>query len=283
VSEFSEPAPSWGAVLLLRLFRWGGQLPLPLLHALGLLLGWLAWLLSASYRRHWRFNVKQAGLSWSQTWRSVGAVGQMITEMPRIWFGPPVSVEWVGREHVDACIDAQRSVLFLTPHLGCFELTVIELARSLGQAKPITVLFQPPNKAVLGPLLEQGRERPGVVAVPTTVSGVKALLQALRKGGMTGLLPDQVPPQGQGVWVPFFGREAYTMTLAARLAHQADVTLLIWAERLSWGRGFRIHVQPAPQGLSPDKAEASAQINTWMEDLIRACPSQYLWGYNRYK
>ena len=258
-------------------------MPLPLLHGIGVVLGWLAWLLSPGYRRHWRDNVRQAGLTWSQTWRSVGAVGQMVAEMPRIWFGAPVSVQWDGREYIDRCVQAKQSMLFLTPHLGCFELTVIEVARIYGQPHPVTVLFQPPNKAVLAPLLAQGRSHPGMAAVPTTLAGVKHLLHTLRNGGLTGLLPDQVPPRGLGVWAPFFGRPAYTMTLAARLAHQADATLLIWAERLSWGRGYCIHIRPAPPGLSADKTEASTQINTWMEDLIRECPSQYLWGYNRYK
>jgi len=283
VSESLETAPSRGAKLLLSVFRWLGAWPLPVLHALGVVLGWVAWLVSGSYRRHWLANVRQAGLGWAQSWRSVGAAGQMVAEMPRIWFGRPVSVQWQGRELVQDCFESQRSVLFLTPHLGCFELTVIEVARAYGAEHPITVLFQPPSKSVLEPLLTQGRGRPGVEAVPTTVAGIKHLLQTLRRSGMTGLLPDQVPPQGQGVWVPFFGRAAYTMTLAARLAHQADATLLIWAERLSWGRGYCIHVHPAPEGLSSDKTEASAQINGWMESLIRNCPSQYLWGYNRYK
>jgi KDO2-lipid IV(A) lauroyltransferase len=98
------------------------------------------------------------------------------------------------------------------------------------------------------------------------------------------LLPDQVPPNQQGIWAPFFGKAAYTMTLSARLALQTNATVLLaWGERLRWGRGYRIHVQTLPQALSTDLSQAVAQINHAMETLIQTQPSQYLWGYARYK
>ena len=87
-----------------------------------------------------------------------------------------------------------------------------------------------------------------------------------------------------GVWSPFFGQPAYTMTLAARLIQQTGATpLLIWGERLPGARGFRIHVQAFPEPLSTDLDSAVAQINRAMETLICQCPQQYLWGYGRYK
>jgi KDO2-lipid IV(A) lauroyltransferase len=98
------------------------------------------------------------------------------------------------------------------------------------------------------------------------------------------LLPDQVPPLGMGLWVPFFGREAYTMTLAARLAQQTGAAVLVaWGERLPWGRGYRVHVTPLLAALPPDSVLAAGVINQAMEALIRSCPQQYLWGYARYK
>ena len=95
---------------------------------------------------------------------------------------------------------------------------------------------------------------------------------------------NSVPPQGQGVWSPFFGEPAYTMTLAARLIQQTGATpLLVWGERLPRAQGFRVHIQPFPETLSADLDTAVAQINRAMEGLIRQCPQQYLWGYGRYK
>jgi KDO2-lipid IV(A) lauroyltransferase len=110
------------------------------------------------------------------------------------------------------------------------------------------------------------------------------MIKALRSGRAVGLLPDQVPPEGMGQWAPFFGQPAYTMTLAARLALQTSArVVLIWGERLPWGWGYRLHTQALEHPLSHDLDTAVVQINQAMEALILQCPSQYIWGYARYK
>jgi KDO2-lipid IV(A) lauroyltransferase len=148
----------------------------------------------------------------------------------------------------------------------------------------MTVLFRPPRKAWLNDLVVSARARPGLLTAPTSLSGVKQLIKALKSGQSVGLLPDQVPPQGQGQWAPFFGQNAYTMTLSVRLAQQTGAAVLTaWGERLSWGRGFRVHVRALASGLPADLTQAVAVVNHEMEALIRTCPQQYLWGYARYK
>ena len=171
--------------------------------------------------------------------------------------------------------------MFLTPHLGCFEATAQGYAATHG---PITVLYRPARKAWLRDLVDTARPRPGLATAPATLAGVKQMLKALKAGEAVGLLPDQVPPQGLGEWAPFFGRAAYTMTLPVGLAQRTGARILLaWGERLAWGRGYRIHLRPGPQALATEPALAAAQVNALMEDLIRECPAQYLWGYARYK
>jgi KDO2-lipid IV(A) lauroyltransferase len=135
--------------------------------------------------------------------------------------------------------------------------------------------------------MDAARARPGVATAPATLAGVRQMIRALRRGEAVGLLPDQVPPEGMGVWVPFFGQPAYTMTLAARLVQQTGaVPLLIWGERLPHGAGFAVRVSELAEldaAAPPGQAESAAIINRAMEGLIRQCPGQYLWGYNRYK
>jgi KDO2-lipid IV(A) lauroyltransferase len=123
-----------------------------------------------------------------------------------------------------------------------------------------------------------------LLTAPTSLAGVKQLIKALKQGQCVGLLPDQVPPSPQGVWAPFFGRDAYTMVLSARLAVQTGATVLLaWGQRLPWGCGYVIHVCPMAGELSADMQVAATQINTAMEALVRESPGQYLWGYARYK
>ena len=149
---------------------------------------------------------------------------------------------------------------------------------------PITILYRPARQPWLAKVMETARNRPGMLAVPTTLAGVRQMIKALRRGEAVGLLPDQVPPDGQGLWAPFFGRDAYTMTLAVRLAQQTGAAVvLVRCERLPWGRGFVTHFEPLAQPLSDQLDVAVVQINQAMEHLIRQCPEQYLWGYARYK
>ena len=263
------------------LFRALAVLPLFLLHILGSALGWIAFLGSPTYRRRFLANARQAGLRLRDVRAAVAASGALVAELPRLWFGRPARIEWDGDALIDQARSEGRGIVFLTPHLGCFEATAQAYAARYGE---ITVLYRPARKAWVRELVEGSRGRPRLATAPTTLAGVKQMLKALKAGQAVGLLPDQVPPNGLGAWAPFFGRDAYTMTLPAKLAQQTGARILLaWGARLPWGRGYRIHLRPAPPALSSDAAIAAAQVNALMESLIRECPAQYLWGYARYK
>ena len=270
---------------MLALYRLAARWPLSLLHALGAALGWLSWLASPTYRRRLRDNAALAGYGFAQVRPAVAHAGRMALETPRLWFGPPVPMRWDGTELVDAAYAAGRGVVFLTPHLGCFEITAQGLAeRYHARYGPIPVLDRPARQAALAQVVETARRREGLDTAPTTLAGVRQMIKALRAGRAVGLLPDQVPPEGQGLWSPFFGQPAYTMTLAARLIQQTGaVPLLVWGERRPRGQGYDLHFRALAEPLADELAPAVAQINREMERLIRECPTQYLWGYGRYK
>ncbi|AKJ27636.1 lysophospholipid acyltransferase family protein [Caldimonas brevitalea] len=276
------------------LFRFLSHWPLGLLHAIGFFLGWATWWASPTYRRRFRENVAQSGLPWSAVRPAVGAAGKMVMELPWLWFRPadrPLGdkVRWLNSELIEEAKRQGRGVIFLTPHLGCFEVTAQSYAELFTEpGKPITVLYRPARKAAIRPIVETARRRPGLAAAPASLAGVRQMIRALRQGQAVGLLPDQVPPEGLGVWAPFLGRPAYTMTLASRLAQQTGAAvLLVWGERLPRGRGYVVRVdalEPAlPEGGADQAQSAAALINRAMERLILQCPEQYLWGYHRYK
>lgn len=270
---------------MLTLFKILSTLPLWLLHALGWCMGWGVFAASGIYRTRFLVNARQTGMGWPQWRGAVGESGKLVAELPRLWLGRPVPVLWDGAHHVEEALARGRGVVFLTPHLGCFEITAQAYAQRYGQSsQPMTVLFRPSRQPWLRELVTNARARPGLHTAPTTLAGVKQMIKALKKGESLGLLPDQVPPLGMGLWVPFFGREAYTMTLSVRLAQQTGAAVLMaWGERLAWGQGYRVHVQPLAMALPADAAQAAGVINQALEALIRQCPQQYLWGYARYK
>jgi KDO2-lipid IV(A) lauroyltransferase len=263
------------------LFRVLALLPLPVLHAAGAASGWLAFLASGTYRRRFVGNARQAGYALGQVRPAVAEAGKLIWEVPRLWFGRAVPVEWDGDDLIAAARAQGKGVVFLTPHLGCFEVTAQAYAARFGR---ITVLYRPARKRWLRELVDTARGRANLATAPTTLSGVRQMLKALKAGEAVGLLPDQVPPEGLGVWAPFFGRDAYTMTLSTRLARQTGaVVLLAWGERLPRGGGYVVHVRAWEGELPQEPHEAALRVNAAMEQLVRAGAQQYLWGYARYK
>jgi KDO2-lipid IV(A) lauroyltransferase len=183
-------------------------------------------------------------------------------------------------EVVQAAFDAGRGIIFLTPHLGCFEIT----AQAMATHTPVTVLYRPPRKAALKPLLEGARARHNLLLAPANLSGVRMLLKVLKKNGVIGLLPDQVPQQGEGVWADFFGKPAYTMTLPGKLQQMTGAPIILtYAERLPHGRGYVMRFVRFGQALGETAQQQADAINHAMAQLIARCPAQYFWSYHRYK
>jgi len=274
---------------MLTLFRWFSGFSLHFLHALGAALGWVTYAASPTYRQRMKANAAQAGLAPAQWRPAVASAGRMVMELPVLWLRPPAEpiLPRIRFEDEGLLADALargKGVLLLTPHMGCFEVTAQGIAERFGALRPITVLYRPARKSWLRELVKTSREREHLKAAPASLSGVRQMIRALRKGEMVGLLPDQVPPEGMGVWAPFFGRPAYTMTLATRLVQQTGAELLLtWGERLPGGVGYVQRFFPFPEPLPADPAESAAALNRAMEWLILQNPGQYLWGYHRYK
>jgi len=270
------------------LFDLTAHLPLGALHRLGTLLGWATYWLSGKYARRLRENLGYGmGLCPEKDFRkvlnaSVAEAGKGVAELPWLWRRPLAEVTASvkachGWEHVEAARARGKGIIFLTPHLGCFEISGIYVAERI----PITVLYRPPKLAWLEQVVRSGRGRGQLRLARTDVGGVRLLYKALKRGEATGLLPDQVPGKGEGEWADFFGRPAYTMTLVGRLAESSGAAVMMaYVERLPKGDGYIIHFTPLE--FAPD-IPITKQINMALEKVVRACPTQYLWSYNRYK
>ena len=251
-------------------------------------MGWATYLLSGKYAARLRENLGYGlpGRSDAEFRKvlhaSIAETGKSLTEIPWVWYRPLAEVTGSvrachGWEHVEAARSKGRGVIFLSPHLGCFEVSVQWAAERM----PITALYRPPKLVWLGEVMRSGRERGQLRLARTDVGGVRLLYKALKRGEAIGLLPDQVPSKGEGEWADFFGRHAYTMTLVGRLLESSGATVLMaCAERLPDGAGYVIRITPLE--FAPDLS-VTGQMNAALEAVVRACPAQYLWSYNRYK
>lgn len=283
--------PSFSKTLFSFALKLIAILPLPILHGLGVIVGWLIYHFDAKFSRRIRANLQKSKLATSAKEQqilikqNVCETGKGMLETFAIWMKSERDIlNWVKRcegwQHVESALAAEKGIIFLTPHLGCYEIA----ARYYAAKHPLTVLYRPPRKnkfsALLGlnALMAAGRARSQAKLAPTNLSGVRNLLKALKNGEAVGILPDQVPDLGDGVWATYFGEPAYSMTLVSKLVSATDAcVLLTYGERLDWGRGFIIHIEPLTTQSAPQ------DINNAIEHLVRRKPAQYLWSYQRFK
>ncbi len=257
-------------------------LPLALIHQLGAGLGWLLYLVSSKTKRHVVENMAQSKLFPNElsaaARKSFLSTGKAILETPYILNSDNQKVaklirEVHGWDLVDNSVKEGKGVICLTPHMGCFEIASLYY----GLHHPITVLYRPPKKKWLTPILN-GRKRPNITLAEANTKGVRKLLRALKNGESIGILPDQVPATGEGEWADFFGKTAYTMSLVSKLATKTNATIIMaFAERLDKGQGYALHITKVDSIATP------ALLNKAIEAQIKRCPSQYYWSYQRYK
>lgn len=207
-------------------------------------------------------------------------------EIPKVWtqsaeksLQQVVKVE--GEELLQQAQQQGQGVVVIAPHLGNWEY----LGLFLGQYYQSVSLYQPPKREWLENITRQGREKTGATLVPTNKRGVLALLKALKKGGVTGILPDQLPDRESGTaFVPFFGQTTPTMTLISNLLQRGDIKAIAgFAQRIGKGQ-FKIVFQSAPEVIySADEVESATALNQAVEQLVLLAPEQYQWEYKRFR
>lgn len=207
-------------------------------------------------------------------------------EMAAFWTHPVEHLAFCvknvfGEEHIEQAINNKKAVLVIAPHLGSWELVNFYMASRF----PTTVLYRPPKLAELDPIIKDARQRTGSRLVPTTKDGIKAVLAALKNNEAVGILPDQVPPPNAGEFAPFFGIDAYTMTLIPKLAQKTNAQLFYgFAVRRDIGPGFDLYLIPAdPKIADKNLKTALTAMNKGIEECVLKFPTQYQWSYKRFK
>jgi KDO2-lipid IV(A) lauroyltransferase len=280
------------ALLLARLaLRFSALLPLQVARALGRRLGKILYLLDRRPRRVTERNIRiayphlDAGAQDRLVREVLCESGALVMEMGHVWQKPwqytkDLILEVEGQELIAAAGAEGRGVIVLGPHLGNWEVLGLHLA-TLGD---LVALFEPPRFATLGELIQKARERSGGKLVPTTARGIAALVRSVRNGGISGILPDQVPDDPRaGVNVPFMGEPAFTATLACNLIQRSGAVALMGAALRIPG-GFKVVYRSVdPELYSDDVEQALTALNREVAKLIKGWDSQYLWHYKRYR
>ncbi|MEI8402984.1 MAG: lysophospholipid acyltransferase family protein [Alcaligenaceae bacterium] len=277
----------FGPIFATAVFRLLASLPLTALQILGYGAGWLVWILPSRYKRRAAENLAIAMPEASPKIlrASLISAGQLFLEMPfwhirqdEIQLGKQVQCD--GWDKFQEALALGKGLILLGPHAGNFEsLGAIYTSRFRA-----TVMFRQPRMQWLQDWIIKTRTRKNLTMAPANQSGLRTLFKALKRGESIGILPDQVPLMGEGVWAPFFGKQAYTTNLVHRLQKLTGAPIFVMAaQRNGIGKGFTVRYQEIKEPLSDNHEVAATQLNRAMEDMIRLMPTQYLWGYNRYR
>jgi len=278
----------WLASVLLRIL---GLLPLPLAHALAVPLG-----------RLWRFlpwrehpvihtNLSLCFPDQTAAWRE-RLHRQHLVEMARlaleagvVWYGSLRRINRLVRRHqgwqaVEQAAERGKGILLVGAHYGNWEILPLWISARV----PVSALYRAPASEALDRTITASRQRFGAELIASGSPAMRRMLARLKRGGLIGLLADQQPKQGEGVFVPFFGVPALTMTLVNRLArHTGCAVFFASCRRLPRGRGWELSFTSAPEIVSGnDPCEAMRAFHGWLEQRVGETPAQYLWNYKRF-
>lgn len=215
-------------------------------------------------------------------------LGRVMAEFPHIGrmdiYGDP-RFEISGIEHADAMRDDGKPGIFLTPHLGNWELSAHAVIQRGPWTTPLAIVYRAANDPAAEWLLRYGRRGLKAEMIAKGTAGARRIVEVLRAGGHIGMLPDQ--KMNDGISVSFFGRPAMTAPAIAQLALKYGCYILPgYVERVK-GAHFRLHIlPPIPLPDSGDRkadiVALTADINRRMEEWIRRHPGQWLWVHRRW-
>jgi KDO2-lipid IV(A) lauroyltransferase len=280
-------------IFIIRIFLYlSAALPLPLSHGLGFLAGWGLYLFPSHSRRIVRINIGLCfpALSASEQNKLVRKnlieTGKTIFDVGALWLRPGKSTLRLIKKVndsalVDEALAAGKGVILASPHQGAWEAAGLYCTAHYG----MSCTYKPLKMQQLDVLVTRARGRMGGHFIPTNAGGLRVLFKTLKQGDVVGMLPDQEPLDGTGVFAPFFGIPAYSMVFLGRLAAKSGAPIIFtWCERLSWGRGYQLYFRKAPASAhSADTLEATRANNQVVEDIAGTNLAQYQWSYRRFR
>ncbi len=188
-----------------------------------------------------------------------------------------------GVQHVEQAYQKGKGVLFITAHLGAFELIANEMA--FRGYKPL-IIGTPMKDERLTQLLWRQRSKLGATAIERGKETVK-ILKNLKGGGTVAILIDQ-DTKVKSVFVDFFGHPCATPIGAAMLALRTEATVLPVFIHLREDGKQHIKCYPAIELIRTGNDEEDILRNTQVftsviEHEIRKHPEQWLWMHERWK
>lgn len=279
---------SWFMVNSIRFFSF---FPLALLRLFGRFLGYCLWWSNGRSRQITEFNLGLCFADWSPQQRrdlakqSLRHLATQVLETGPMWFWQPqrllsLIARVEGLPVLEQAEGANKGTLILAPHIGNWEM----LGVFLGHRGKITILYQPQDDEAIDKLIYDARTRTGVTVVPTNTKGVKAMLKALKAGETVAILPDQIPSEGAGEFVDFYGEPVSTMTLVHSLLQRTGARAIAAIGEQQGLNRFQLRFLAVDEAIyEKDLLTSLSALNRSIERCVSLSPAQYQWEYNRFK
>ncbi|WP_425642296.1 lysophospholipid acyltransferase family protein [Marinomonas gallaica] len=267
-----------------------GKLPLPFVRCAGRIFGLLSLRFDRRTRRAIDRNLELCLPHMDKEQRTrlrnrrLQHMGQTFAEMGHLWtrdvkFILNQCYDGEGAQALKEAVEGKGGVILLAPHLGNWEAVNVYIS----SIRPMTAMYRPYKDEALDAFILKARNRAGGELVPTNRRGVMQIVKTLNADGVVGMLPDQVPQKGSGEFAPFFGHQAYTMTLASQLAQKTNAKAFV-VGCIQTKKGFEMTaLEVDPRFYDADVSTSLEGMNTTIEQLVKRAPSQYQWEYKRFK
>jgi len=283
------PLKGFLAVSILHITFW---LPNVVTQPLGRFFGWLAFTLSPKTRNIILTNLGFAFPEMSEDERfklakkSASQSGLLFSEFPDAWLASREKIEKqvIQINHsklIDGIHAEKQPLVIIAPHIGNWEFLVQWIQLNY----PLIGLYSPSKIPQIDRLIFNARKKFGCEPYSTDRKGILQLLKGLKQGGTMMMLPDQVPRKDAGIYTPFFGQPAYTMTLLHKLVKKSKAKVLFAAcTRREDKKGFDIEFELPTFDASELNVDVfNLGMNQQIEQMIYRNPEQYVWDYKRYK
>ena len=262
-------------------------MPLPVNHFFGYLIGLFTYLLRTETKKVITKNIQLCFPKLSEKdrksliYKAHIENGKTLTESSKIWLKSfKNNKKLIKSINGIESLKSKRPVILMVPHYGCWEIT----GRIIAIESRLTFMYKKLDSPDKENYLLSKRQQGNLSMATADRSGVIKLQKSLKSGEIIGILPDQFPGIDSGERSSFFGQDAYTMTLLVKLAKKNNAkVILTWAERLSFGRGFKLNLEPVDITSSDNEIENLNNMNSVIENLVLIKPEQYLWSYKRFK
>lgn len=274
-----------------------GKLPFLVAQVIGALMGYILWLLPSESKHVTEINLRKCFPEKTDSWyKSVGRKSLiqssiMMLEIAPLWtrpfvWGKQFIVSVDGEELINEAARKNKGILFITPHLGNWEL----LSQYIASRFQVTAMYRPAKLQAIDKIIINSRSEPGTIMAPTNIRGVKQIKDCLNAGGTTVIFPDQVPHKRGGVHVPFFATSCFTGVLVPRLLRSTErvnneiTPLCIYCHRIGIGKGFEVRVRAVSSDIhSNDATVATTALSQTIESVVLENIEQYQWSYKRFK